>query len=260
MPNLPFQQDGTPLSSAGLTSACQAAGVEGPELWSVLSVETSGCGYLADRRPKILFERHVFHRLTGGKFDADDPDVSNAVPGGYGLPGAHQYDRLAAAIRFDRDAALRSASWGLGQTMGENFVNAGFTSIDDMANAMVLGEDNQLRAMGAFIAASGMTASLVAHQWTQFARAYNGPDFAAHNYDGLLEQAYQRCASGGMPSLQVRRVQMMLRYNGSFVGNADGELGSKTEAAIRQFQASRGLATTGQIGDQLIQALQTPGS
>ncbi len=46
-----------------------------PELWAVLSVETSGCGYLPDKRPKILFERRVFSRLTGHRFDADDPDM-----------------------------------------------------------------------------------------------------------------------------------------------------------------------------------------
>ncbi|MGG7377547.1 N-acetylmuramidase domain-containing protein, partial [Escherichia coli] len=42
-------------------------------MWAVIHVESSGAGYQADRRPKILFERHVFHRLTGGRFDAAHP-------------------------------------------------------------------------------------------------------------------------------------------------------------------------------------------
>jgi len=82
-----------------------------PEIWSVLGVETSGCGFLPDRWPKLLFERHIFHRLTGGRFDAEDPDVSQPTPGGYGRSGAHQYNRLAAAaIALNRGAALQSAS------------------------------------------------------------------------------------------------------------------------------------------------------
>src|SRR5262249_21522773 len=52
------------------------------ELWTVLNVETSGCGSLSDRRPQILYERHVFHRLTGGRFD--DGDLSDSASGGYG--------------------------------------------------------------------------------------------------------------------------------------------------------------------------------
>src|SRR5689334_9469520 len=105
---------GTPLTQDGLDRSAQLIGVNVPTLWAVIFTETSGCGFFGDRRPKILFERHIFHRLTGGRFDADDPDISQPTPGGYGPSGAHQYDRLAAAILLDRQAALQSASWGLG--------------------------------------------------------------------------------------------------------------------------------------------------
>src|SRR4030088_1114710 len=118
---------GTPLTDNGFRDILQSAGLEAAEIWSVLSVETSGCGYLRDRRPKILFERHVFSRLTDHRFDEDDPDISQRTAGGYGPSGANQFDRLNAAIQCDRSAALQSASWGLGQLMGENFRPAGFT-------------------------------------------------------------------------------------------------------------------------------------
>jgi len=106
-----FSGAGSPLTSDGISRSCDAVNVGPGEMWSIISVETSGCGFLPDRRPKILFERHVFHRLTGGRFDADDPDVSQPSQGGYGPGGAYQYDRLAAAIQLDRIAALQSASW-----------------------------------------------------------------------------------------------------------------------------------------------------
>lgn len=111
----PFQGAATALSSDGLNRAAGNIGVHAPEVWTVLGVETSGCGFLPDRRPQILFERHIFHRLTGGQYD--DGQISNPTPGGYGAYGAHQYDRLALAITKDRNAALQSASWGIGQIM-----------------------------------------------------------------------------------------------------------------------------------------------
>src|SRR6185295_6389105 len=127
-----FIGSGTPLTANGLRDILQSAELAPAEIWSVLSVENSGCGYLRDRRPKVLFERHIFSRLTAGRFDEDDPDISQRTAGGYGPAGSHQFDRLNAAIQLDRPAALKSASWGLGQVMGENFQPAGFTDVDTM--------------------------------------------------------------------------------------------------------------------------------
>src|SRR5215831_19069380 len=120
-----------PLHSDGLTAAAKHIGVDPAVLWSVVAVETSGCGFLPDRRPAILFERHIFSRTTGGKFDASHPDISNPTPGGYKF-GADEYPRLAAAIQLDRDAALQSASWGAGQIMGFNFKAAGYPDVESM--------------------------------------------------------------------------------------------------------------------------------
>ena|SRR5712691_5700196 len=176
MPPLPFQGTASALSSQGLAEVASNLGVHAPEIWAVLAVETDGCGYLPDRRPQILYERHIFHRLTQGEFD--DSDISDPSPGGYGATGPHQYERLAVAIRKDRSKALQSASWGLGQIMGENFAAAGFQKVEDMVTAMSQSEDAQLAAMGSFLAATKFRASLQAHDWTTFARGYNGPNFA----------------------------------------------------------------------------------
>src|SRR5262245_53461643 len=135
-----FRGPGTPLSAAGAQNASAQVGVGLPELWSVLSVETSGCGFLSDRRPKILFERHIFSRLTHGQFDASHPDISQPSSGGYGDGGAHQYERLGRALQLDRIAALKSASWGLGQVLGTNFANAGFQDVEAMVTAFVASE------------------------------------------------------------------------------------------------------------------------
>src|ERR1700674_4802096 len=124
MPPLPFQGTAWALSTDGLGAVSQKLNVHAPEIWTVLAVETSGCGFLPDRRPQILYERHIFHRLTGGAFD--DGDISDPSRGNYGASGAHQYDRLSQAMALDRAAAIKSASWGLGQIMGMNSALAGF--------------------------------------------------------------------------------------------------------------------------------------
>jgi hypothetical protein len=53
-----FQGTGQVLDSGGIAAACDTLRVHAAELWAVLTVETRGCGFLPDRRPLILFERH----------------------------------------------------------------------------------------------------------------------------------------------------------------------------------------------------------
>jgi hypothetical protein len=244
-----------PLTQDGVNTIVESSGVGLPELWSVLSVETSGCGYMPDRRPKILFERHVFSRLTGHQFDADDPDISQPTAGGYGQPGPHQYDRLNAAMQLDRTAGLKSASWGLGQIMGENFSEAGFGHVDDMVAAMVASEDYQLRAMVNFMKTMKLIDTLRTHNWAAFARRYNGPNYAANNYDGLLEHFYERYAQGPQPDLGVRTAQAYLTYRGFRAGAIDGVLGATTVRAITDFQGSKSLTQTGTVDATLLTAL-----
>src|SRR5215470_19978803 len=116
-----FTGPGKPLTDKAVETARGIVDLPLEAMWAVMHVESSGAGYLADRRPKILFERHLFHRATGGRFDATHPDISDPSAGGFGPGGAHQYSRLAEAVALDRQAALSSASWGLGQVLGSNF-------------------------------------------------------------------------------------------------------------------------------------------
>lgn len=247
---------GTPLTQQGFQQAIESQSIGTAELWSVLSVETSGCGFLADRRPKMLFERHIFSRLTNGRFDADDPDISAPSAGGYGPSGAHQFDRLNAAMQLDPTAALQSASWGLGQIMGENYGAAGFSSPELMVAAMVQSEDQQLQAMAAFLRKMDMIGPLQAHDWSGFARRYNGPDYAANNYDGLLANFYHRYSTGPLPDLAVRSVQVYLLYEGYSIGAVDGVMGPNTRNGIAAFQGKAGLEVTGEIGPRLLEALR----
>jgi N-acetylmuramidase-like protein/putative peptidoglycan binding protein len=254
MAPLPFQGPGASLSSDGFAAVAGDLGVSAPEIWTVMAVETSGCGFLPDRRPQILFERHIFHKLTNGRFD--DGDISDPKAGGYGARGAHQYDRLARAISKDRGAALQSASWGLGQIMGMNFALARFKNVEDMVAAMVDSEDQQLLAMGNFLNQTGLAKSLQAHLWAAFARGYNGPNFAINRYDVRLNAEFQKYSTAGVPDLDVRAAQLYLTYLGFHPGGIDGIAGQHTLDALAQFQAQNGIEASTTIDDQCIAQLR----
>jgi hypothetical protein len=241
-----------PLTADGIGSFIGDTNTGAAELWSVLSVETSGCGFLPDKRPKILFERHIFHALTKGAFDASHPDVSQPTAGGYGLGGANQYNRLAEAIALDRQAALKSASWGIGQIMGMNFQNAGFADVESMVAAMQESEDTQLAAMAHFLDANHLALPLRQHNWVGFALGYNGPNFAQNNYDGLLQQFFNRFSAGPLPDLEIRTIQVKLTYHNIDPHGIDGIAGPGTVAAIKRFQSQNGMEQTGQIDGSLL--------
>jgi hypothetical protein len=226
------------------------------EVWAILNVETRGCGFLADRRPMILFERHVFSRETNHRFDASDPDISNPAPGGYGPGGAAQYDRLARALALDRTAALRSASWGIGQLMGFNAEIAGYADVEEMVAAMTASENQQLLGMAGEITHNRLDRFLRAHDWTSFARGYNGPQYAKNNYDTRLAAAYQKYTLGPLPDLIVRAGQVYLMYLGHNPGSVDGVMGRFTRSALNEFQEQHGLPITGEIGDEQVSSLR----
>lgn len=250
-----FAGRGVALSQAGFDAAMAIMNVPAAALWSVLSVETLGAGYLMDRRPKILFERHIFHRMTNGRYDASHPDISAPTAGGYGATGANQYLRLATAIQLDQTAALQSASWGLGQIMGENFGAAGFGDVQAMVQAFVATEDNQLAGMASFIKGKGLDAALSAKDWAAFALHYNGTDYAENHYDTKLARFNAHFGSTSTPDLTVRAAQTYLYYRG-FALSIDGVNGPNTIAAVEAFQQSIGVVQTGVIDETLLKQLE----
>ena len=253
MPLLPFQGTGRPLSTAGLNAVSHKLGVHAPEIWTVLAVETSGCGYLPDKRPQILYERHIFHRLTRGKFE--DGNISDPTAGGYGQSGAHQYDRLALAIAKNRRAALQSCSWGIGQIMGENHALAGFADVEQMVAAMSESEDQQLDAMSNFLVGSRLNIPLQAHDWVSFAHGYNGPNYAINRYDIRLNVEFQKYSAGALPDLNVRAAQLYLTYLHFHPGQVDGFAGTRTLSAFADFHIQHGLTKTSTIDAEAVAQL-----
>lgn len=251
-----FAGNAVPLSQPGLNRIMGLLGVGAAEIWTVVAVETRGCGFLADRRPRILFERHIFHQRTNGAHDASHPALSSALAGGY-LGGEEEYDRLHEAMKLDRDAALKSTSWGLGQVMGFNSMLAGYVSVDLMVKDMVDREDAQLTAMANFLKARRLDAALASHDWTQFAKGYNGAEFKRNQYDTRLASAYRAFAEGPLPDLSVRQAQTLLMYLGLDPGAIDGLIGKRTRSAIVRFREEHGLRLSDDIDDEFLASLVT---
>jgi N-acetylmuramidase len=237
----PLAGRAVPLTEDDLSSACEALDLGVAELWAVLQVETRGAGFYADRRPVILFERHKFSELTQARFDAGAAHLSSPVPGAYGGPGAHQYERLEQAMSLDADAALSSTSWGLGQIMGFNARRAGFDSVNSMVIAMSQGEGLQLAALTNFLQTCDCARLLRQRNWTAFAARYNGARYAEHRYDVRLAQAHQRLLAGPLPDLLIREAQMRLMFQGYRPGMVDGVWGKFTASALQEFVRDRKL-------------------
>jgi hypothetical protein len=236
---------GRPLAQIDLQNAAQSLDVGEPHLWAVLMVEARSSGFDENRRPKILYERHIFSKLTGGVFDGQS--ISSPVPGGYN--DAPQYDRLKAAFQLAPLKALASCSWGLGQVMGNNHRLVGHETVEGFVSAMIDGEADQLAAMIAFIKGKGLGDALRNQRWADFAEVYNGPEFREKKYDTKLAAAFQDARSGPVPDIDLRRDQVYLTYLGLKPGPIDGRDGRKTQDAVRRFQQSHagdGLQVTGE--------------
>ena len=181
------------LTDADFQKAAGELGCSVAVIKAVCTVEAPRGGFLPSGEPTILFERHQFSKRTGRKFDMDHPHISNPKPGGY-KGGQAEHDRLAEAAALDREAALESASWGKFQIMGFNYAPAGFGSLQAFINAMYQSEGRQLDAFVAFIQHEGMAVFLREQRWADFARRYNGVNYAINKYDTKLAEAHRGLA------------------------------------------------------------------
>ena len=239
-----FRGAAKPLSDQDIREVTQQMGIEVATLWACVRVETAGVGFLPDGRPTILFERHFFHRLTGGRFD-DHPDISNPQAGGYGPTGANQYTRLLAAADLDCVAALSSASWGMIQTPGSSYAASGFNDVASFVEAQTVSEGNQLRTFAKLAQSADLVSALKSKDWQTFARKYNGANYAVNQYDTKLAQAYQAYVSGHVPDLTVRAAQLELMKLGLYRFSVDGFTGTATTVAIVAFQQQHSIPPDG---------------
>lgn len=184
------------LTAQDYQSAAEQLGCESAVIRAVEEVESRGSAFLDSGRPVILFEAHVFSRLTHHAHDFAYPELS-APKWSRKLyqGGEKEYARLQQAMALSRSAALRATSWGKFQLMGFNHQQAGFEHLEAFVEAMFYSEAAQLQAFVDFIKSQQLGPVLATHDWQEFARRYNGIGYAANRYHVKLKQAYNQLVS-----------------------------------------------------------------
>jgi peptidoglycan hydrolase-like protein with peptidoglycan-binding domain len=193
IPGIPIVLPAPPkLAMADYQAVANAIRCEVAAVRAVVSVEAAGSGFYNDGRPKILFEAHWFGDLTDSDYDDDYPSISSPVWNrSLYIGGVGEWDRLYLACTLDRAAAMKSASWGLGQVMGFNHKAAGYADVETFVRDMHLSEGKQLMAMFNFIKTNGLDRALIRRDWAAFARGYNGEGYRANAYDEKLQDSYE---------------------------------------------------------------------
>lgn len=164
-------------------------GCTAKQLGAVAAVESSGSGFDGVGRPKILFERHLFHRLTEGKWTP--APFSNPIGGGY---AEDSWGKLAAACGKDPDAAFMACSWGKFQVLGAHWSKLHYESPFSLAKSCARSEAAQYELLVRFIETEGLAGKLRAvsadpDACRPFARAYNGLGYEQFAYHRKLAEA-----------------------------------------------------------------------
>jgi hypothetical protein len=159
------------------------------QIRAVSMVESGGAAFDRQGRPKILFERHLFHRLTNGEFSVSS--FSNPKAGGY---ADDSWQKLALAACKNPKAAFSAASWGKFQVMGLHWAALEYPSALDMAYSAVTGEAAHYEMLARYIERNGLRPALAKLSTDplscrDFARGYNGPDYSRNDYDVKLARA-----------------------------------------------------------------------
>jgi len=159
------------------------------QLKAVAKVESGGGGFTNSGLPKILFERHHFHRHTDGKWS---PSIfSNRSGGGY---SEDSWAKLAAAAARDVDAAFGSCSWGKFQVLGSHWSKLGYPSSLALAHTTTMSEGDHYELLCRYIEVFGLlkaTRKLSPNpdDCRDFAAMYNGPAYRKFNYHTKLASA-----------------------------------------------------------------------
>lgn len=186
------------MSALDFASAALQLGVTEAHVRAVDTVESAGAGFGKDGRIKILFEPHKFQRHTKGKFDKTHPNLSHPRDHRNQVSYArNQHEVFHEACALDKDAAIKSCSWGRYQVLGEHYKALGFESPQEFMDQHLISEHQHLMAFCKFIRINPrMHAALKRSDWPVFAECYNGP---AYNVNPWNRKTHPRQFAAWVP-------------------------------------------------------------
>jgi hypothetical protein len=178
------------IKAAEESAFARRLGVSLRQLRAVARVESAGGGHDRRGRPTMLYERHKFHRHTGGKWSVCS--FSNSVAGGY---KESSWGKLLGAVGTGEvDAAFMSCSWGKFQVLGEWWDELGYASPYALARSAVDGEAAHFELLCRYLEFNGLTRAMAdisadPESCRGFAKGYNGPRYRDHAYHQKLAAA-----------------------------------------------------------------------
>lgn len=182
------------LTEQSFEKAAAVLGVTVPALKAVVEVEAPRGAFDSSGRPVILFEPHKFHKHTSGRYAGSHPLYSyrrwkpKAVS--YRQDQWKIFEELA---KLDRDAVVKSCSWGRFQILGENWIYTQATSLQHFEQLMRRSEEDHLEAFVRFIRAHPKAHyALRVLDFDGFAEQYNGEGHSIHQYGPRMEKAFVR--------------------------------------------------------------------
>lgn len=287
-----FKGAAVQLEDVDLPRIAAGIGCGEDEVHMLIDVEAAGDGFDSQKRPKMLFEPHIFYRELGpgAKRDA-------AVKAGLAYPTwkrdypSDSYPRLQKAIDIDETAALKSASWGASQILGVNHKMAGYATVQDMVNGFCDDEDDHIEGMINFVKSAAidddlrrlatLTRATTPDDCRIIAKSYNGTAYekngyhtkmaAAHNkWRKIRDTAWTPDSPTGpiivvpptgitqkLSVAQIKEAQQLLKDKGyTEVGSVDGVIGKNTLSAVAAFQIVEGLPVDGQVTLDLLEKLR----
>ena len=183
----------TPLSNKDVDDAAAALGVSSPKIWAVYDVEAASNPFM-EGRPTILYEPHIFSRLTNHAYDASQPTISSKSWNKKLYPGTQQgrWNQLLKATSLNPDAGLSSASYGGFQILGANHKICGYDTPWSFVYSQSRDVRSQLLAFVGFVKGKGLDVALRKGDWASFARGYNGTAYRENKYDEKLAKAFAK--------------------------------------------------------------------
>ncbi len=177
------------VSDADVAALASRLGCTPKQLRAMAKVESGGAAYDNNGRPKILFERHLFHRRTNGVYSV--ASFSSAKGGGY---NEDSWNKLFLALGCNVEAAFASVSWGKFQVLGMHWQALGYPSALEMSYSTVTGEAAHYEMLARYIERNNLKGALAKLSTNPadnvpLARGYNGPAFKKFAYDDKLARA-----------------------------------------------------------------------
>lgn len=240
---------------------------------AVIMTESSGQALVdvgGQMVPIIRWEGHYFDKYVPTHLREEARKLKLASPKAGGIKNpedqAARYSLLHRAMKLDAAAALMSISIGIGQVMGAHYKALGFATPQEMFEYNCQGYDAQADVMMRYNVAFDLVDELERHDFTGFARGYNGKNFAKGGYHLTLKRWFETL-SGKAPVVKadgmlrmgsqgraVRELQQLLVRAGYSL-NIDADFGPSTKKALKAFQTEKGLTVDGVAGPETMEAL-----